>query len=185
MINETYARRYCCEDISKIENYDKAVNDSETWECHHKGEVLPCGMYSVEDLKEFNLYWQRPASELIFLTKKDHKGLHRGILNCTENHRRKVSRALKGKKKSAEHRANISKGKKGKPFPAARIFNKGNNHRLGSHHTEETKMKMSETLSKKRWWKNGNDCVFREEPPDNTWTRGRIISWRFCRCEKW
>ena len=27
MINETQAKKYCCEDISNIENYDKAVAD--------------------------------------------------------------------------------------------------------------------------------------------------------------
>lgn len=27
MINEDYAREYCCEDISLIENYEKAIAD--------------------------------------------------------------------------------------------------------------------------------------------------------------
>ena len=27
MISETQVKRYCSEDISKIENYDKAIND--------------------------------------------------------------------------------------------------------------------------------------------------------------
>lgn len=28
MINEHYAHAYCCEDISKIENYNKAIADN-------------------------------------------------------------------------------------------------------------------------------------------------------------
>lgn len=32
-----HAKLWCCEDISKIENYDKAIADkTQTWVCHHK-----------------------------------------------------------------------------------------------------------------------------------------------------
>ena len=40
MINEKQARRYCCEDISLIENYAKAMASGELWECHHRIEDL-------------------------------------------------------------------------------------------------------------------------------------------------
>ena len=70
-------RRYCSEDISRIENYDKAVNDKEhMWDCHHRAEVLPCGRYSREVLKKMGMYWNRPSSELIFLRRDEHKKLH-------------------------------------------------------------------------------------------------------------
>ena len=70
-------RRYCSEDISRIENYDKAVNDKEhMWECHHRAEILPCGRYSQEELKKVGMFWHRPASELIFLRHDEHKKLH-------------------------------------------------------------------------------------------------------------
>ena len=44
MINEAQAKKYCYEDISKIENYDEAVNSAVKWECHHRNEILMnCG----------------------------------------------------------------------------------------------------------------------------------------------
>ena len=77
MINEKYAKKFCCEDLSLIENYELAINDTtQTWDCHHRGEVLPCGRFSRADLKKFGLYYNRPAAELIFLTKSEHKKLH-------------------------------------------------------------------------------------------------------------
>lgn len=70
-------RRYCSEDLSRIENYDKAVNDKEhMWHCHHRAELLPCGRYTVAQLQKHRLYWNRPASELIFLRHGEHKKLH-------------------------------------------------------------------------------------------------------------
>ena len=39
MINEKYAKSYCPEDISLIENYHTAVADKEKkWEIHHRRE---------------------------------------------------------------------------------------------------------------------------------------------------
>ena len=40
MINENKAKRFCREDISLIENYDKAINDATgVWHCHHRREI--------------------------------------------------------------------------------------------------------------------------------------------------
>ena len=37
MIN---VKKFCCEDISKIENYAAAIADTtQTWECHHRMET--------------------------------------------------------------------------------------------------------------------------------------------------
>lgn len=47
MINTYQARLFCKDDISKIENYDKALADTtQTWQVHHRDEVriLPSGM---------------------------------------------------------------------------------------------------------------------------------------------
>lgn len=56
-------KRYCCEDISRIENYEKAIADeTQIWHCHHRAEILPCGRYSQDDLKRHGLYWHVPAS---------------------------------------------------------------------------------------------------------------------------
>ena len=39
MINKKTARSYCKDDISKIENYEEAINDTELWVCHHRLEL--------------------------------------------------------------------------------------------------------------------------------------------------
>ena len=77
MINKINAKKYCSEDISKIENYEQAVKDNtQTWICHHRAEILPCGRYKAFDLMLNNLYFLRPAAELIFLTPKEHRRIH-------------------------------------------------------------------------------------------------------------
>ena len=117
MINEYCANAYCCEDPSLIENYDKAIADTtQTWDCHHRGEVLPCGRFSRDDLKKFGLYFNRPAAELIFLTKAEHNRLHKKgvpIGQMSDAHKRALSDALKGVPLSEDHKKAISDGLKG------------------------------------------------------------------------
>ena len=114
MINEYCANAYCCEDPSLIENYDKAISDTtQTWDCHHRGEVLPCGRFSPDDLKKFGLYYARPASELIFLTPSAHQQLHKKGVPLSEDHKRALSDALKGVPLSEDHKKAISDGLKG------------------------------------------------------------------------
>ena len=74
MIDYHRAKKYCCEDLSLIENYEKASKDLiQTWDIHHRKEDEG---YSMKELKDLGLYHGRPASELIFLTKKEHMRLH-------------------------------------------------------------------------------------------------------------
>lgn len=114
MINEQYTKTYCCEDISKIENYELAINDkSQMWDCHHKAETLPCGRFSRNDLKKFNLYFDRPANELIFLTHSEHISLHRKGKKFSEETKRKISEVWKGKKHSEETKCKMSEARKG------------------------------------------------------------------------
>lgn len=100
MINEKYAKSFCYEDISLIENYELAINDTaQTWECHHRGEILPCGRFSRADLKKFGLYFKRPVAELIFLTKAEHTRLHfKGVPSgpLSEDHKKAISDSKKG-----------------------------------------------------------------------------------------
>ena len=107
MINEYYAKNFCCEDLGLIENYYKAIADmTQTWECHHRGEILPCGRFSRDDLKKFGLYYSRPASELIFMTPTAHRQLHyKGIPRPD----------LKGIPRSEATKKAISDAKKGVP----------------------------------------------------------------------
>ena len=113
MINEVYAKKYCSDDISLIENYELAINDTtQTWDCHHRGEILPCGRFSHNDLKKFGLYYKRPAAELIFLTHSEHRRLHtKGVPRgpMSEDHKKAISDGLKGHSVSEEHRAKLSK----------------------------------------------------------------------------
>lgn len=123
MIYEKNVRRFCNGDISQIENYDKAVTDMEqTWDCHHRLEIGKNGeRISREQLKGHGLYYNRPSSELIFLTKSEHRRLHTKGLNhpfygkhISEETRRKMSIAKKGKHRSEEACRKISEGKTGK-----------------------------------------------------------------------
>lgn len=77
------AQRYCCEDLSKIENYELAIADPtpNKWCIHHRDEckVLPSGIIvlrTANELIENNRYYNCPANELIFLTQSDHWKLH-------------------------------------------------------------------------------------------------------------
>ena len=109
MICEYYAKKFCSEDLSLIENYELAINDTtQTWECHHRGEVLPCGRFSRDDLKKFGLYYKRPAAELIFLTPFDHRQLHMKGVPLSEATKKAISDAKKGVPRSEATKKAIS-----------------------------------------------------------------------------
>ena len=80
MINEWYAKCYCSEDISLIENYHQAIADqTRTWDIHHRKECDENGktLFTKKQLINLGLYFKRPASELVFVTKSMHMKLHR------------------------------------------------------------------------------------------------------------
>lgn len=84
MISERVQRLICSEDISLIENYELALNAKELWVCHHRLELRATGGItdcSSQDLRDWGLYYHRPASELIFLSRRDHSKLHSGVIN--------------------------------------------------------------------------------------------------------
>ena len=93
--------KYCYEDISKIENYELAKADNfKGWNCHHKLELKSTGgIYDVlaQDLIDWDLYYNRPADELIFLTRKEHTIIHNKAKGCTSETKKKISEAHKGK----------------------------------------------------------------------------------------
>lgn len=99
MICTKTIKKLCCEDICLIENYDKAINDiNQTWDCHHRLEIDM--NLSYKELIERDLYYNRPASELIFLTHSEHTSLHmngKKLPLRSENHRKNQSQAQKGK----------------------------------------------------------------------------------------
>lgn len=69
MINIDTAKSYCSENIENIENFYKALSDKNmVWHVHHKfGETI-----AKEELIANNMYYNRPANELIFLSPLEH-----------------------------------------------------------------------------------------------------------------
>ena len=116
MIDEYRAKRYCKDDISKIENYDKAIADStQVWDCHHRTEIWwNC---TKKELIENECYYNRKACELIFLTHAEHARLHNkgntyriGKIHSEET-RRKMSESRKGKPSNSKGKPNSVFGK--------------------------------------------------------------------------
>ena len=133
---------YCCEDLSLIENYDKAISDvTQTWRCHHRLEIQDEGkvIYTPKQLENLGLYYNRPASELIFLTLSEHNTLHGKYAPDERNKRR--SNTMKGKShpQSKETREYLSKINKGKTI-SLETRNKISNTLTGRIQTEEERM---------------------------------------------
>ena len=171
MISIASAKSFCRDDYTKIENYKEAVNDNaQTWELHHRNEFTLDGKFAhtANELKAMNMYFKRPANELIFLTPSEHRRMHN--MNMTDETRKKISDTLKGhsvtdetrlkmkmngghtsywkgKKMSEGARKKMSDAKKGKAGPMK-----------GKHHSEETRRKISEASKKYQESKrNGNN----------------------------
>ena len=128
MIDERRVRKYCRDELSKIENYDKAIADTTTtWHLHHRLELTLDGEFAltVSQLKMHDMYYNRPYYELIFLTPAEHIQLH--SMNRSEEARRKISEVKKGKHHTDEARQKMSEAAK---------------HR--SPISDETRKKMSE-----------------------------------------
>lgn len=72
-----------CMEYEKIENYEKAKADNFIgWDRHHRlethnsdGERRLVNL-TVDELKALDMYYNRPAEELIWLKHDDHKKLH-------------------------------------------------------------------------------------------------------------
>lgn len=103
MTNINNAKKYCSEDISLIENYHQAITDEENyWEIHHRRECDSEGrtLFTKKQLKETNLYYDRPASELIFVTRAMHWKIHKEIREKNCKAIGKKNGAINGKKQS-------------------------------------------------------------------------------------
>ena len=155
-----------CKEPEKIENYEKAKADNfKGWHCHHRLEThTPDGKrrdvdISHRDLIALGMYYNRPASELIFLPASEHNAYKKGKPRSEET-RRKIAEAHKGKPKSAEHKKKLSEAAK------------GNKHHLGKHHTEETRRRMSEASKGNtntkgtHWYNNGKINTMAKECPE-------------------
>ena len=164
MISETQAKRFCKEDISKIENYDNAVSDNTcTWDCHHRWEKFWWWDCPREDLIKQGMYYNQPADRLIFLKHGEHIKLHHTGKHLSEDQKRRLSAIRKGSHHSEETKSKMSKVRRGKPK------------------SESWKRKMSEmykgipqpNLRGWLWWNNGEVCVKAKECPKG-FVRGRL-----------
>ena len=186
--------RYC-KDYENIENYQKALKDNfKGWHCHHRLEThnsdgkrrdvdIP-----REELKALGMYYNRPASELIFLTISEHNAFKKGKPQ-SEAHRRKISEALKEHPVSEETRRKQREAKKGEKNPnyGKLGINKGkklseetrrkmaeahkgkragkDNPFYGKKHSQETRKKLSEANKGKHWYNNGKENKYCFECP--------------------
>lgn len=177
-------KRYC-DDFENIENYEKAKTDNfKGWVIHHRlethnsdGERRLVDLLTKE-LKVLDMYWHRPANELIFMTVSEHVSLHfkgksgylkgkpawnKGI-SSSEETRRKQSEAHKNiteetrKKMSKAHKGHTTwnKGKKG----AQKAWNKG------KPMSEEQKQKLYEANKGSHWFNNGKINIRSKECPE-------------------
>ena len=149
MINLKNVKKFCKDDISLIENYDKAIADTtQVWDCHHRRETI----FSKADLIEIREYYNRPACELILLTKTEHIRIHHLGKHRSEETCKKISDALSGK----------------------------NNPMFGKHHSAEARKKMSELKKGKTpwvkdtiWYNNGVKSIRAKTCPEG-FVKGRI-----------
>ena len=100
MVCEENAKRFCCEPIENIENYKAAMADkTQTWDCQHRLEIQGQFRNSVELLKKCGVYYNVPASQLIFLKHSDHLRLHHLSAEGNKEFRRRISEIMKGRSK--------------------------------------------------------------------------------------
>lgn len=105
---ETQKEKCFCSNPRAIENYAFAISDDKRmWECHHRlethfsdGTPRPRNaQLSKEELIALGMYYNRPAEELIFLTKPEHRKLHNRWVNHTEGHTEETKKKISDKLK--------------------------------------------------------------------------------------
>ena len=139
---------FCAEPLHKIEHYEEALAEGFAgWCMHHRLEIQPDGTkMSKKQLIDKDLYYERPASELVFMRRGEHISLH-----------------WLGKHRSEETRKKMSAAKRGKNHPL-----------FGKHHASETRQKLSQSLKSKTWWNNGVSNKRSKECPGPEWKRGQL-----------
>ena len=93
MICEKNVRKFCCEDISLIENYEKAINSNEMWDCHHRLETDL--NLSKKELIDTGRYYGVKAKYLVFMTPFEHNSLHNKNKKTKDETKTKISNTMK------------------------------------------------------------------------------------------
>ena len=153
-----YGYKQYCKDYENIENYEKAkADDFKNWEVHHRLETHNSDGerrlvdITADELKALNMYYHRPASELIFLTIYEHSRLHMKGKHLSEETKKKIGEASKGNKyalgykHSEEAKNKIAEAMKGEKNPF-----------YGKHHSEDTRKKMREARKGKHLGKDNS-----------------------------
>ena len=97
-----------CINPKQIENYAFAISDDKhMWDCHHRletrfsdGTLRPKNaQLSKAELIALGMYYNRPAEELIFLTRSEHLKEHQSTKGTkwTDEQRKKHSEIMKGR----------------------------------------------------------------------------------------
>lgn len=86
-MKKLYFEDYVLKDqLTSIENYELAKKDKfNGWRCHHRYELTSDykTLLTFQELKDRNLWYNRPAAELIFIPLTIHDRMH-AIANGTE-----------------------------------------------------------------------------------------------------
>ena len=181
-----YFERYC-KDYENIENYEAAKKDNfKCWHCHHRLETHNSdGERRLVDitgreLKALGMYYNRPVSELIFLTISEHSRLHMKGKHLSEEHKKKLREAMKGKqhalgcKRSEETKKKMSEAQKGKLI-SEEHKKKISEAIKGKKLSEETRKKLSEVRKGMHWFNNGKINTMAKECPEG-FIPGRITN---------
>ena len=148
--------KHYCKDYKNIENYEKALKDNfKGWCCHHRlethtsdGERRAIDI-TKKELMALNMYYNRPAEELMFLPVGEHISLHD---ECGHN-------PMYGKKHSGEAKKKMREAKKGKYVGEKSPM-------YGKKHSEETKNKIGAAHKGRHWYNNGKINIKAKECPE-------------------
>lgn len=141
------AGSYCKDPIEKIEGYERAMNEPGRFILHHRLEDRG---YTKQQLLSMHMYYNRQASELIFISQSEYMRLRMTRRKQSHETRGKISEARKGKPckhHSEKTREKISKAKKGKSHPEE-TKKKISLAMKGKHFSAEHRRKISESHTK-------------------------------------
>ena len=167
--------KHICDDIENVENYEKALaDDFKGWVCHHRLETHNSDGerrlvdIAQKELEALDMYYHRPANELIFLTSSEHTSLHQKGKPKSEEQMKHLAEVNKGKHRSEETKRKIGEAHKDKKLSeeTKRKIREGNKGKHSGFLSEEHKRKIAETmegrkrgpyLMKMHHWKLGDD----------------------------